>query len=95
MPRRLVIVLLFLVLAPAAAFPAAKPKVRTLCAFVRIDRAGYRAQIGEALDIVFVDDIVKTKILVFSVLLIDLFHRAMPTKTSVEVCGARHPGRRA
>src|SRR6266571_4177039 len=49
MPRRLLIVLLFLVLAPAAAFPAAKPKVRTLCAFVRIDRAGYRAQIGEAL----------------------------------------------
>ena len=44
MPRRLVIVLLFL--APAAAFPAARPKVRTLCAFVRIDRAGYRAQLG-------------------------------------------------
>ncbi len=49
MPRRLVILLLFLVLAPAAAFPAARPKVRTICAFVRIDRADYRAQIGQAL----------------------------------------------
>jgi uncharacterized protein (UPF0210 family) len=43
----------FLLAAAAlAASPAAateKPKVRTICAFVRIDRAGYRAAIEEAL----------------------------------------------
>ena len=37
------------VLAAAPVFAADKPKVRTICAFVRIDRAGYRATMMEAL----------------------------------------------
>jgi uncharacterized protein (UPF0210 family) len=31
--------------------PAAKPKVRTICAFVRIDRANYRGQVADALEV--------------------------------------------
>lgn len=49
MRRRLLLLFLFLVVGVPAAFAADKPKVRTICAFVRIDRADYQAQLGQAL----------------------------------------------
>jgi len=48
MRRRLPLLLIFLLLAPHAVLGAAHPKVRTICAFIRIDRAGYRTQIEQA-----------------------------------------------
>lgn len=49
MQRRLLLLLLFLVFAAPTAFAADKPKVRTICAFVHIDRAGSRAQLAQTL----------------------------------------------
>src|SRR5512132_562655 len=45
---------MFLVLAlsgPLVAQTATKPKVRTICAFVRIDRADYKSQVSDALKV--------------------------------------------
>ncbi len=49
--RRWIFVLLFSALVGSmfGQAPATKPKVRTICAFVRIDRANYKAQVGDAL----------------------------------------------
>jgi uncharacterized protein (UPF0210 family) len=49
MQRRLLSFFLFMVFAAPTAFAADKPKVRTICAFVRIDRTGYQAQLGQTL----------------------------------------------
>src|SRR5260370_31701793 len=48
MPRRQAHLVLLLLFVPYAAFASAHPKVRTICAFIRIDRSGYKAQIEQA-----------------------------------------------
>jgi uncharacterized protein (UPF0210 family) len=51
--RRWIVILLLVVLSSSTfgQASAAKPKVRTICAFVRIDRANYKTQVGDAIKV--------------------------------------------